>query len=347
MLWMALLLGLRIIPGHAGLEYRQPQMAAAGGRIALVFGAADTVYCATSRNGGVTFSDPVAVSGAGKLALGRHRGPRVAIVGPSIVVSAVIGEKGGGADGDLLVWRSLDQGKTWSAPSRVNDVAGAAREGLHAMIASPGGKLYAAWLDLRRKGTRLYGAWSGDGGQTWSPNVLIYGSPDGHICECCHPSLAAGPGGDVYAMWRNWLGGSRDLYLAASSDGGRSFGPAEKLGAGTWPLEACPMDGGGLAISAEGRPMSIWRRAAEIFLAPAGGTETSLGEGHNPSIVWARDGFYAIWSGPAGVVVRIPGRGEAQRIAFQGSYPVLVALPSGAVLGAWEEKGALVVRIVQ
>ena len=49
----------------------------------------------------------------------------------------------------------------------MNDVEAAAREGLHVM-APGGGLIYAAWLDLRQQGMRLYGAGSRD----WGCNVV-------------------------------------------------------------------------------------------------------------------------------------------------------------------------------
>jgi hypothetical protein len=346
MLVLALFLGLRIVPDTANVQFRQPQIAARQDLVAVTFGAGDTVYYAGSRDGGMFFSKPVVVSSKGKLALGRHRGPRIALLPSSIVISAIVGEKGGGADGDLFAWRSADGGRSWSEPVRVNDVPGAAREGLHAMAAQ-GDTLFAAWLDLRAQGTRLYGASSGDGGRTWSPNVLIYASPAGHICECCHPSVAISASGAVYAMWRNWLGGSRDMYLAQSGDGGKTFHEAEKLGAGTWPLKACPMDGGGLVVTPEGKVVTVWRREGEVFLAPAGGAESSVGEGWDPALTYGRDGVYAIWKTPAGLFARLPGKSGPTRVSFEGSFPQLAALPGGLVLAAWEEKGAIVVRAIQ
>src|ERR1043166_2715995 len=144
----------------------------------------------------------------------------------AIVVSAISNQQG-----DLTAWRSTDGGRTWSRGAVANETPRAAREGLHAMVATRDGAIYAAWLDFPGgKGQRLMGARSDDNGATWSKNVLMYQSPDGSICECCHPSLAVGPDSAVHAMWRNSLGGDRDLYTAVSHDGGRSFGPAEKLG---------------------------------------------------------------------------------------------------------------------
>ena len=63
------------------------------------------------------------------------------------------------------------------------------------------GALFAAWLDKRGKGTQLYGARSTDGGATWSKNIPIYKSPEGTICECCHPSIAIDAAGQILAKF--------------------------------------------------------------------------------------------------------------------------------------------------
>ena len=84
----------------------------------------------------------------------------------------------------------------------------AAREGLHGFAAGPGNVLFAVWLDLRRDassegGTKLYGTISRDGGQSWEKNVRVYASPDGTICQCCHPSVTIDAKGVLHVMWRN------------------------------------------------------------------------------------------------------------------------------------------------
>jgi len=274
-------------------------------------------------------------------------GIRIAIAPPAIVITAVAGARGKGADGDLLAWRSTDGGKTWSPGTPVNDVPASAREGLHAMASGPGGQLYAAWLDLRAKGAKLYGASSSDHGATWSKNTLIYESPDGTICQCCHPSLAIDARGAIHVMWRNALAGSRDLYLASSSDGGKTFGRASKLGGGTWPLNACPMDGGGLAITAQGNVLSAWRRAGGVYLAPEGGAETLLDAGKNPSIAANAEGVYAAWSSSEGLRVRIPGKPEPVLLDPEGAYVQLAAIPNGPIVAAWERKGTIQFQTIQ
>lgn len=336
---ISLFAALPIVPDAPNAKYAQPQIAAKGQTVALTFGAGKVVYFAASTDEGRSFSKPVKVSEATFLALGRHRGPRIALAGGDIVITAVVGEQRG-HDGDVVAWRSHDGGKTWSQGVKVNDVVAAAREGLHSLAAGRDGTLFATWLDLRAKGTRLYGAVSKDRGATWSPNFLVYESPDGHICECCHPSALAGPNGELYAMWRNWLGGKRDLWLATSSDGGRSF-RAEKLGKGSWPLNACPMDGGSFAVDSKGRLQTAWRRESTVFVAAAGAPEVELGKGKDPAIAAGRAGIYLAWTGEGGIRVQSPGR-EAELLAPGGSFVSLAG--SGPVYAAWEEGGTVKVE---
>lgn len=327
-------------PDAATIDFKQPQLAVDERIVAVAFGGGNAVYFSGSSDRGFVFSKPVKVAEAEGLMLGRHRGPRIALTPQAVVVSAI-------AKGDLTAWRSIDGGNTWSGGVRVNDVPDSAREGLHAMAAGADGLLYAAWLDLRGKGTKLYGAYSKDGGRTWSPNVQIYASPESTICECCHPSVIVDAGGAVSAMWRNSLKGSRDMYLAQSTDGGRTFRQAEKLGAGTWPLKACPMDGGGIAVNTEGRLVSVWRRDREVFLATADGAETRIGTGKDPAIAAGKDGVYAAWSGTRGLEARIPGRSEPVHLAAEGGYVQLAAMSDGSVIAAWETKGIIHIRTVR
>src|SRR4051812_14587888 len=108
----ALLLAVNIGPG-AGVEFRNPQLAATDRMVALTFGAGTSIYFAASVDQGRTFSAPVKVAEVPVLVLSHHRGPRIAITPSAIVISAVAGTKlPTGSDGDLKTWRSTDSGKT-------------------------------------------------------------------------------------------------------------------------------------------------------------------------------------------------------------------------------------------
>ncbi len=332
----------------------EPQMAANGSFVAMTFGAGNRIYFSASHDSGKTFFNPVAVAETMVLPLSRHRGPRIAFSHDGIVISAVVGRtpshdehaRGLPSDGDLVVWRTTDDGKNWSKGVVINDVPGAPTEGLHSLAADSHGNLFAAWLDKRTgHGTQLYGARSTDGGVSWSKNVMIYTAPEGTICECCHPSLAMDDHGEISVMWRNVVAGSRDFYVSSSKDG-IHFGDPQKLGNGTWKINACPMDGGGLAID-HGQLVSAWRRENQVFLARLGKPETQIGTGKDVAMAASRKGIYVAWSNGAGLEVRTPGSAAPKLLAAAGAFVNLIALEDGSVLAAWEANGSILTQLVK
>lgn len=329
---LALLPLLNLTPAEGNAPWRQPQLAMDGATAVLAYGAGNDVYAAVSKDAGKSFGAPVLVGNAGVISLGRHRGPRVAISGGNIVIAAIAGEKGKGQDGELFAWRSTDGGKSWSKQKQISDAPGAAREGLHALAAGPNGTFFATWLDLRQKGTRLMATISKDGGQTWSPNFSVYESPDGHICECCHPSAVITADGAIHVMFRNWLGGSRDMWLATSRDHGKSF-TAKKVGEGTWVLNACPMDGGGLAAKANGEIVTSWRRDKQIFWTDGTKFQAPDWNGKDSALALDAQGKPVIvWTDGMRVMAY---DGAVRELAPHGGYAAVAASKS-AVLAAWE-----------
>ena len=345
MFWLLFLVAANLTSSGKS-DFRQPQVATSGKLVAVTFGSEQGIYFESSHDSGLAFGEPVKVASPSAMSLGNHRGPRVAISGGTIVISAIAGKEGKGADGDLLSWRSTDEGRSWKPGAAITDVPGAAREGLHTMAASPDGTLFAAWLDLRnltpgKPGTELWGSYSKDGGLTWSKNFAVYRSPSGSICQCCHPTALFTRSGTLAVMWRNELDGNRDLYLIESRDGGKTFGAATKLGTETWKLNACPMDGGGIAQGPDGALISVWRRGKSIITAPQNGRETLVHEGKNPAIASGRAGIYTAWSSPEGLFANVPGRAEPLSLDPDGAFVTLTAVPNGAVLAAWERKGTI------
>jgi hypothetical protein len=332
----------RPIPAAAApLPCRQPQLAADGQAVYLTCGANNTIYLSRSTDGGRSFAPLTTVASVPSLALGMHRGPRVAIADEAVIVTAIGGTVGKGQDGDLLAWRSVDRGRTWTGPAVINDVPAAAREGLHAMAAR-GKTIVTAWLDLREKGTRLYSATSIDGGRTWAPDALVYESPSGTICQCCHPSLTIAADGTVLAMFRNVVDGHRDLYLARARNG--RFGAAEKIGTGTWLFDSCPLDGGGIATTSDGGIETVWRRDKTVFLAPSGQEEVKVAKGVNPAIVSTGAGPVIAWNAPDGLSIAAPER--ATTLLDPAGKFVALAVSDAGVIAAWERGEQTLTRVL-
>ena len=321
---------------------KQPQASVSpDGLVHVVFGSGEEVSHCRSDDNGKSFSKPTVAFRVPNLSLGMRRGPRITAFGDSLIITAVGGKQGKGRDGDLLAWRSSDCGKSWSGPVQVNDSNDSAREGLHAMAVSSDGESWCTWLDLRNQRTELFAAKSIDGGASWSPNQLVYRSPEKSICECCHPSISI-YNKTVHVLFRNSLAGNRDMYLTSlSEDGGISSTNSTRLGQEHWKLNACPMDGGMLSIDANGLISTVWRRGREIFTVTNDGSEEQLlSIGEQPWITTTKDGPVAVWSTrrDGELQMKIVSDAKVQSIATNARDAVVVADPvlGKSVFVFWE-----------
>ena len=279
-----------IVPADFG-NALQPQVAiAADGTVHVALGRGTEIFVATSRNGGRSFEAPVKVGELPKLALGMRRGPRIAVAGREVTITAISHDTG-----DLFGFHSSNGGQAWSAPTRINDVARAAGEGLDGLAQGPQGRLFVTWLDHRTGKMEIYGAESLDAGRTWGPNLLVYHSPEDKVCECCHPSAAYNSAGDLVVMFRNWLQGNRDLWITTRRAGQKAFAAASRQGEASWKLPGCPMDGGAIFSLADDSFASVWRRDKEVFLSTKAKPESRLGEGTQPIAFSGRDGVQVWW----------------------------------------------------
>jgi hypothetical protein len=183
------------------------------------------------------------------------------------------------------------------------------------------------------------GAYSQDGGASWSRNTLLYEVPGGTICQCCAPSIAFDKRGVANVMFRNALNGTRDLFLAGWRLGEKPT-EGQKLGVASWVLNACPMDGGGIAKLGDG-VITAWRRENTVYLAEPGRPETAIGQGKDVSIAVGRRGAYVVWTGAAGLEMHEPGQDTPRLLSPAGRFASTAALPNGSVLIAWEEGDGL------
>lgn len=295
------------------------------GVVHLVYGNGDSILYRYSSDKGKSFSTPSIIAILPKLAASHMRGPQIATTSNGLVVTACTDE------GNIFSF-TKDETGTWSQSVRVNDTDTIAKENLMALSAD-GNNAFAVWLDLRDGHNRIYGAKSNDGGKSWSKNMLIYASPDTTVCECCKPSVAV-KGNNVYVMFRNWMNGKRDLHLIQSTDGGNTFGQAQKLGNESWALNGCPMDGGGLAISENGGAETVWNRKGVIYACEPGQEERKLGEGRNCTMESVNGKNVYAWVEDGNVVVMKP-QGMKKNLG-KGQLPVLKAINNEHVLCVWE-----------
>ncbi|HKG48173.1 MAG TPA: sialidase family protein [Pyrinomonadaceae bacterium] len=116
---------------------------------------------------------------------------------------------------DMYLSASTDRGQSFASEVKVNDDKAPGPHGMHSLAVAKDGRIYAGWLDER--------------------NV--------HVSK--HSTKAEG----------HHMESNRDLYLAYSTDGGRTFSANRKVAS-----DACPCCKTALAVSADGTLYAGWRQ---------------------------------------------------------------------------------------
>lgn len=294
------------------------------GVLHLVYGNGEKIMYCFSKDDGKSFSQPLLIYTLPKLAASHTRGPQITATTNGLLVTACSNT------GNIFSFIKTGT-SNWKMNGKVNDKDTVAKENLMA-LSSDGNKAYAVWLDLRDGHNKIFGSLSSDGGKNWSKNIKVYESPDKTVCECCKPSVIM-RGNIVYVLFRNWLNGNRDLYLAKSSDGGKSFSKAEKLGTGSWKLNGCPMDGGGLALDT-GNPVTVWNRNGIIYSCKPREEEKEVGKGRGCTLKNINGKIVYAWT-ENGEIVIMKNKGEKKTIG-KGMQPVLEDAGDNKIICVWE-----------
>ena len=177
---------------------------------------------------------------------------------------------------DVMLTHFSADGEAISPPVRVNRQAGAAtawRGDQPSVAVAPNGAVYVLWtarVDAGdQHGTDIYLSTSNDGGRSFGTEVKV--NDDKATGPHGMHSLAVAKDGRIYAGWldeRNvhapkpstkaeghHMESNRDVYLAYSTDGGRTFSVNRKVAS-----DACPCCKTALAVSPDGTLYAGWRQ---------------------------------------------------------------------------------------
>lgn len=264
---------------------------------------------------------------------------------------------------DLYLSRSLDGGRTFEPPLRLNDDRPISHSFEDLAVAADGTVL-VGWIDTRDGPgrTATYLARVTDRGSRLERTSRL---PGGETCVCCRVSVATGAGDRAAVLWRAVSPGDlRDMVVASSADGGRTFAPPRAVHADRWKITACPHRGGQAAIDGRGRLHTVWYTEGttgrpDILLAVA---PDGRGFGDPRRVATAAGSVpdqprLAIDAGGRGVVVWEDSTAVRRRILLRSvadggrtlgpvrtlstaikAWAPAVTLAPGAVLVAWHEE---------
>jgi hypothetical protein len=204
--------------------------------------------------------EPVRVNPDGLAVEALHHPPRLAVAPGGLLYVSWSSDKpkpeGTLFASDLRLSRSRDGGRSFGDPLRVNDDRPISHS-FDGLAVGPDGTVLVTWIDGRegRKDPA-----------TWLARVVDEGSRVESVrkvgddtCVCCRVDAAAGPDGTVALAWRQVFPGDvRDMVLAVSRDGGRTFGDPALISADRWKINACPHRGGAVGLDGRGRVYVSW-----------------------------------------------------------------------------------------
>lgn len=335
--------------GVAGRANANASIATSGSFVGVVWAARTTdgvtdIYAATSRDGGRAFGAPVRVNHvAGEASASGEQPPRVALVArqagdPSVIVTWTAKSSGGTR---LVFARSSDGGRSFGPAEAVPGSDATGNRGWESTAVSATGDVLAVWLDHRDVPARTAGAATSgahqhgamthqapaDGAARAQLSQILFArlsdsasarAVSSGVCYCCKTSIATGSDGSIVAAWRHvYAGNVRDIALAKSSDGGRTFSAPVRVSEDNWVLDGCPENGPAVAIDRANAVHVVW---PTLIQDPAGS---------EPTLAL----FYAV-SGDGRRFTR------RQQIPTEGvpRHPQLAIGPGGMLTVAWDEQ---------
>jgi hypothetical protein len=209
-------------------------LAVRGNDVYVAYDHAQTVWCSSSHDGGVTWTS-VKVNANAQFGWSLTGGGTVDPAG-NVYFSWDGYTQNGGAKGpvNLYVTKSTDGGQTWT-PTLL-DVSGAPPDcsafscgwaflgpGI-AMTSDAAGQLYVLWNSGTVDGgpERIFYSTSIDQGNTWSPKADVSLAPAG--VDHAFPSVAAGAAGDIRIAWMDQRNEPHwNVYYRTSTNGGSSW----------------------------------------------------------------------------------------------------------------------------
>ena len=146
---------------------------------------------------------------------------------------------------DIQTATSLDGGRSFGAPIRLNQDEGTALQEFPTIAFDEEGVLHAVWLDPRiaeedaEEPADLYYAEIRDG-VVKEKNLTA--SQESSVCGCCLPHIQVESNGNLTITFRNTVDGYRDPFRVVRTPDG-AFGEPEPVSPPVWHINLCPVAG--------------------------------------------------------------------------------------------------------
>ena len=214
--------------------------------------------------------------------------PSIAVGSDGVAYLAFAGWAGPTTGTDVFFTKSAN-GRTWTPPVRVNNDATAFAQTNPSLALDSGNNISIAWVDGRSGNQDIWFSRSTNGGQSFSPNVLVNLVTTNAQTEV---RIAVDPVDPmlIHAVWTDTrVAGNPDIYYANSTDGGLSFNPSSRVNNDAGAAE---QGAPAIAVAANRDVHVVWRdarlvgRGTDIYAARS---TNRGGSWIYPSTAWVND----------------------------------------------------------
>ena len=230
----------------------------------LAWVAGGAISIARSTDDGRTFEPPTVIARHGShVDIGPDARPQIVVdrEGRILVFYSVFRDEQW--NGQVLVARSTDGGRSFSTPAPVTPDAASQR--FPAALLAADGSVFVAWIDKRlvadaaRQGRTVQGASvafarSHDGGASFPEAGIAHAQS----CECCRIGLALQASGQPAIAFRDVFEQKTRDHALVLFDDGTTPGPPRRIAVDGWVTDACPHQGPALAIQRDGTIHATW-----------------------------------------------------------------------------------------
>src|SRR5439155_776426 len=214
--------------------------------------------------------------------------PSIAVGSDGVAYLAFAGWAGPTTGTDVFFTKSAN-GRTWTPPVRVNNDATAFAQTNPSLALDSGNNISIAWVDGRSGNQDIWFSRSTNGGQSFSPNVLVNLVTTNAQTEV---RIAVDPVDPmlIHAVWTDTrVAGNPDIYYANSTDVGLSFNPSSRVNNDAGAAE---QGAPAIAVAANRDVHVVWRdarlvgRGTDIYAARS---TNRGGSWIYPSTAWVND----------------------------------------------------------
>lgn len=225
------------------------------GRLWAVWDQGGKVYVSHSNDFGKTFSPAAAVNPAAEpVESGGESRPKIALSKIGAVYVAWTKGSGQPGAGEIRFSRSLDGGKTFTAPVQIGGGAAEAGHSLESLAVNDRDYIYLAWVAGRNEAAALYYAYSSDGGRGFHAEKKIAGP----VCGDCRLAMKIDSKKFPAILWRQAFEGRTHGHALTHFAAKDQPGPIQRVSEDTCKNGNCSGHGPALAIAPQGEYYAAW-----------------------------------------------------------------------------------------